>query len=142
VEGNPDELDRAKDTLKSLGLTMATAATTPPAVNGKASIGTGTVEWEEEKARKFLKALEDYPSHKKIFYTVYDAKTMSYDDLLKQAGMSSDELKAALASITKIARRDGNKELRAMDWQKENPNPGVWEVVPPLRKIIEDHKLR
>jgi hypothetical protein len=139
VEGNPDELARASDTLKSLGLVTTTPA---PSVNGGAASDPESAKWDEAKARKFLKALDDYPSYKKIFFIVFDAKAISYEDLLKKMAMSSDALKAALASTTKIARRDGNKDLRAMDWKKDTPTYGIWEVVPELRKIIEDHKLR
>ena len=89
----------------------------------------------------FLKALDDeYPStHKNVFVTMYKAGQISYGDLQHKTGMDTDQLKASLASLTKLARRDGDPKRRPADWVEGAS--GIWEVDPRLRKVIEDHKL-
>jgi hypothetical protein len=135
VEGNADEINATRDTLKILGLHVQESHQPRP------TNGTSDLEWGESKAKIFLKALEDeYPStHRKVFVAMFKAGQISYEDLQHKTGMSSDQLKASLASLTKIARRDGSKR-RPADWTEDGAY-GVWEVDPRLRKVIEDHKL-
>jgi hypothetical protein len=141
VEGNADEINATRETLKFLGFATHQPAQPLP-LNGDAASLSPTGLWDEDKARAFLKALDDeYPtSHKKVFGAMYKAGKISYEDLQKKVGMNSDQLKASLASLTKIARRDGNSARRPADWVT-NGDWAVWEVDPGLRKVIEDHNL-
>lgn len=141
VEGSSEEFNATKDTLKFLGFHIHQAQEHQTALNNGASSESEPVEpWDEKAGRAFTKALNDYPStHKKVFTKMYEAGQIGYEDLQKKTGMESDKLKASLAALTKLARRDGGKR-RPADWTKDGAW-AVWEVDPGLRKVIQDHHL-
>jgi hypothetical protein len=142
VEASSEELNATRDTLKFLGFNVPQEH--QKAQNGASSENKPDEPWNEKAGRAFTKALDDYSStHKKVFVTMYEAGKVAFEDLKQKVGMSSDQLKASLASLTKIAHRGGTKR-RPADWAEDGSKygtPGVWEVDPGLRKVIEDHKL-
>jgi hypothetical protein len=139
VEGNAEEINATKETLKFLGFYQEQHQPATPPANGSPNKPTGL--WDKGNSEIFLKILDDeYPSsHKKVFTAMYKAGRISYEDLQKKVGMTSDQLKASLASLTKLARRDGDPDRRPANWAEGTY--AVWEVDPGLRKVIEDHNL-
>jgi len=139
VEGNAEEINATRDTLKFLGFgaNEEPQAPTPP-VNGASPPIKGV--WDGTSATTFLKALDDhYPSHKKVFLAIFKEGQIAYEHLVAKVGMTTHEVKASLASLTKLARRDGDPERRPANWAKGTY--AVWEVDPGLRKVIKEKNL-